>query len=162
MKNTIILLGFLLFTSCASIHNRCEKESKEVITTMVNAIDTKEWDIALDQFDRIVYVDYESLSGQPGADVPSKELVGNWSRLLKIVKTHHMLTNFDVEINGDEAEIFSHVYASHDAKKVGYWDAYGRYHHKLKKKDGKWKITYMKLIMHGQKGNKKFLQQVSK
>lgn len=162
MKNIVIVLTALLFTSCASMRANCEKEAKKTVVTMVNAIDTKKWDTAIDQFDRIVFVDYQSLSGQPGAEVPAKALVGNWEKLLKKVNTHHMLTNFEVEINGDEAEIFSHVYASHDAKRVGYWDAYGRYHHKLKKKDGKWKITFMKLIMHGQKGNKKFLQQVSK
>ncbi len=74
------------------------------------------------------------------------------------MSTHHLLSNFDISIKREQAEAYSHVYASHQAKNIEYWDAYGRYHHKLKKINGQWKITSMTLIMHGQKGNVKFLK----
>ena len=59
-------------------------------------------------------------------------------------------------------ELFSHVYASHQAKNIKDWQIYGRYHHKLKKTPKGWKITFMKLIVHGQQGNLDFLKEVSK
>ena len=131
------------------------------IVTMVNAIDAKQWDVAVSQFDADVFVDYSSLSGQPGSTTTAESLVGGWENLLARVSTLHMLSNFDISVDGDQAEAFSHVYASHSAEGIeGYWDAYGRYHHKLQNIDGEWKITSMTLIMHGQKGNLNFLQEV--
>ena len=88
--------------------------------------------------------------------------MGGWQKLLSKAETHHMLTNFEVSYNGEAAEVFSHVYASHTAEGIEYWDIYGRYHHKLQKTSNGWKITFMKLLVHGQKGNLKFLEQVSK
>lgn len=171
----IFLIISMLFTGCDS--NKSEKSTvlseetlnylesekvKSAIITMVNAIDTKQWDRATSQFVDTVYVDYSSLSGQPGAMTPASALVDGWKNLLKTVDTHHLLSNFDISINKNEAEVFSHVYASHQADTIGYWDAYGRYHHKLRKVDGEWKITSMTLIMHGQKGNLNFIPDVLK
>ena len=142
-----------------------KKKVKHTIIKMINAIDTKKWDVARAQFSEDVFVDYSSLSGQAGSNMKANALVDGWEKLLAKVSTHHMLGNFDITINKNnknEAESFSHVYASHQAEGVGYWDAYGRYHHKLKKTPDGWKIVFKKLIMHGQKGNENFLQDVSK
>ena len=137
------------------------EQVKQSIVTMVNAIDNKQWDIATAQFTDKVFVDYSSLSGQPGSMTNASDLVGGWMGLLARVSTHHQLSNFDISRQNDQAEVFSHVYASHSADGIeGYWDAYGLYHHKLHNIDGEWKITSMTLIMHGQKGNTNFLQEV--
>ena len=163
MKKLLLFsLGLVLVTGCSSMQNSKQYEPKKAVITMVNSIDTKNWKLALDQFDDTVFVDYSSMTGQPGANSKAKDLVDGWEKLLKKAKTHHMLTNFEVSVDGDNAEIFSHVYASHTAKGVKYWDIYGRYHHKLNKTSEGWKINFMKLLVHGQKGNLKFLQQVPK
>ena len=133
---------------------------RQNIVTMVNAIDGKHWDLATAQFADQVFVDYSSLSGQPGSMVNASDLVGGWRDLLARVDTHHLLGNFEISVEGDRAESYSHVYASHQAEGIEYWDAYGRYHHKLEKTGDQWKITGMTLIMHGQKGNQAFLQEV--
>ncbi|MCG8639031.1 MAG: alpha/beta fold hydrolase [Desulfobacterales bacterium] len=152
--------------SCVSVGQPMQQsmaqQVKNSIVTMVNAIDTNQWDVATAQFADEVFVDYSSLSGQPGSVTKASDLVGGWKNLLEKVSTHHMLSNFDICVNGDRAEVFSHVYASHTAEGIDYWDAYGRYHHKLIRVDGKWKITSKTLIMHGQKGNPNFLQEVIK
>ena len=70
-----------------------------------------------------------------------------------------MLSNFEITVDGDKAQSYSHVYASHIADSIDYWDAYGRYYHELEKLDAKWQITNMTLLMHGQKGNQQFLQE---
>ena len=137
------------------------EQIKQSIVTMVNAIDSKQWGVATARFDDNVFVDYSSLSGQPGSMTTAGDLVGGWENLLAKVDTHHLLSNFEISVRDNEAEAISHVYASHSADGIdGYWDAYGRYLHKLRKHDGEWKITSMTLIMHGQKGNQNFLQEV--
>ena len=40
---------------------------KNTIVTMVNAIDTKQWALVTAQFADEVFVDYSSLTGQPGS-----------------------------------------------------------------------------------------------
>ena len=155
----LALIGF--WTGPANAASDDANQVKQVVVTMVNAIDAKQWRQATDQFASEVFVDYSSLSGQPGGPVKATDLVGGWQGLLAKVNTHHMLSNFDIEVRSDTADMYSHVYASHEAEGIDYWDAYGRYHHKLDKIDGAWKITSMTLIMHGQKGNLNFLQEVT-
>ena len=145
----------------ASIQLAEQEQVKQSVVTMVNAIDNKQWELASAQFKDRVFVDYSSLSGQPGGETDASQLVGGWRDLLARVDTLHQLSNFDVVINGDRAQVSSHVYASHQAEGIeGYWDAYGRYQHELERIDGAWKIASMTLIMHGQKGNTDFLSEV--
>ena len=156
-----ILLIFIFITGCTSL-NHVDEGPKKTVITMVNAIDTKEWNKALDQFSNKVFVDYSSMTKQPGQETASKDLVGGWQRLLKKAETHHMLTNFVVNANLSSAKVTTHVYASHTGKKIKYWDIYGRYLFNLEKIDGDWKITSMTLKVHGQKGNTNFLKEISK
>lgn len=154
-------LGLALVGCGSAADKQTEAEQVEsTVTTMVNAIDTKQWELATTQFANSVYVDYESLSGQPGSETSAKDLVGGWKGLLTDVSTLHQLSNFEVSVNGNDAETYAHVYASHIAEGIDYWDAYGRYHHKLQKQNGQWKITSMTLLMHGQKGNTNFISEV--
>ncbi|CAM3804238.1 nuclear transport factor 2 family protein [Parendozoicomonas haliclonae] len=133
----------------------------QAITRMVNAIDSKRWSDARVQFADTVFVDYSSLNGQPGADISSSDLVHGWQELLERVLTHHMVSNFEVEVQGDKAESECHVYACHELPGLEGWDCYGRYQHLLERVNGQWLIIQMTLIVHGQKGNLEFLQQVS-
>ncbi|MBC6416126.1 MAG: nuclear transport factor 2 family protein, partial [Bdellovibrionales bacterium] len=132
LLSCFLVIGFLA-SGCASTKLSQRTDVQDTVIAMVNAIDTKKWSDATQFFDEKVFVDYESLNGQKGSMVPAKNLVGGWEKVLTKVRTQHMLTNFVVDINGETAETFSHVYASHLAKGYPYWDVYGRYHHKLKK-----------------------------
>ena len=137
------------------------KAVQTTITKMVNAIDAKDWRTAVEQFTPVVFVDYSSMSGEPGGEVRASDLVGGWEQLLAEASTHHMLTNFEIRVDGVDAESIAHVYASHTADGIDYWDIFGRYHHKLELTDDGWRIAFMKLIVHGQKGNERFLEQLS-
>lgn len=163
MKNILgTSLCLVLFTLFASVSHAGGKHSavKKTIVTMVNAIDSKEWALAEAQFADELFVDYSSLNNQPGANAKASDLVGGWKSLLQNVSTHHMLTNFEITVNGKKAESVSHVYASHAAEGIDSWVAYGRYKHSLEKQGKAWKITSMTLIMHGQTGNEKFIEEV--
>ena len=46
------------------------------------------------------------------------------------------------------------------ARGIEGWDCYGRYLHTLERIRGQWQITRMTLVVHGQKGNLSFLQQI--
>ncbi|WP_171041591.1 alpha/beta fold hydrolase [Pseudoalteromonas phenolica] len=138
-----------------------QQQVKQVVVEMVNAIDSKQWSIAQSHFADKVFVDYSSMTGQAGSEVAATDLVGGWQSLLTQVETHHLLSNFDIQIDGNNAQMYSHVYASHTAQNIPYWDIYGRYFHKLQKVDEQWLITDMTLLTHGQKGNLNFLQEVS-
>ena len=157
----IITLFFFLAVGCATTPATQESAARDTVVQMVNAIDTKQWNEATSYFAKDVFVDYSSMTGQPGSKVTAKQLVGSWEKLLAKVDTHHMLSNFVQSADGNQAEVISHVYASHSAKNIKPWDIFGRYHHKLQKTSKGWKIVSMKLIVHGQRGNTKFLQDVS-
>ncbi|KZN52361.1 hypothetical protein N474_23245 [Pseudoalteromonas luteoviolacea CPMOR-2] len=138
-----------------------QAEIKQVIVEMVNAIDTKQWQKAQSSFANTVFVDYSSMSGQAGSKVAATELIDGWRNLLSKVETHHMLSNFQVSVTGSTAQVFSHVYASHNAQGIEYWDIYGRYVHALENVNGRWQIIEMTFQTHGQKGNLNFLQEAS-
>ena len=160
----IILLSVLLgmtMNSHAHEQHQVQQQVQQAIIKMVNSIDSKDWNLATERFTEEVFVDYSSMTGQAGNTVKAEDLVGGWEGLLADVSTHHMLTNFDITIAGEAAEAWSHVYASHEAEGVEYWDIYGRYQHKLQKTPEGWQINFMKLIVHGQRGNRDFLKQVS-
>ncbi|WP_199922450.1 alpha/beta fold hydrolase [Pseudoalteromonas piratica] len=158
----IFISAMAILSGCTSMAtSEQEAQIKQSIITMVNAIDSKEWHKAESQFAQQVFVDYSSLSGQAGSEVKASDLVNGWQSLLQNVETHHMLTNFNIKVDGNKAEVMSHVYASHNATNIENWDAYGRYNHKLIKQDDKWTISSMTLLMHGQKGNRNFLTEVT-
>ena len=138
-----------------------EAAVKQSIIRMVNAVDSQQWQAVKAQFADTVFVDYSSMTGQPGADVNAGELVDSWQQLLGAVRSHHILSNFELSVKGKQAEAFSHVYASHTAEGVDYWDVFGRYHHTLSKVQGQWKITGLTLTVDGQKGNLSFFQDVA-
>ena len=131
------------------------------IIKAVNSVDTKKWGDATRYLAESVFVDYSSMNGQAGTEVKAVDLVAGWQQLLAKASTHHILTNFEIQVNGNHAETQSHVYASHVAEGVEYWDIFGRYLHKLEKTADGWKITSITFIVHGQKGNKDFLEQIS-
>ena len=133
---------------------------EQTIIRMINAIDRKEWTTAKEQFADTVMVDYSSLNNVPAADISSSDIVGSWQNLLASVATPHMVSNVEVNIAGDIAESECHVYACHAARDIEDWDCYGRYLHTLERIRGQWQITRMTLVVHGQKGNLSFLQQI--
>ncbi|USE33887.1 nuclear transport factor 2 family protein [Endozoicomonas sp. SCSIO W0465] len=144
-----------------TVDSICQLQPEQIITCMVNAIDRKQWSVARELFTDTVLVDYSSLNSQPGSNVRSSDLVGGWQKLLDSVSTHHMVSNFEVTMTGDRAESECHVYACHQAEGIAGWDCYGRYLHALEHIDTAWKITEMTLIVHGQKGNLSFLQDIA-
>ncbi len=135
-------------------------QAEQTIIRMVNGIDSKQWASSQETFHDTVFVDYSSLNGQPGADTPAAELIAGWQHLLAKVTTHHMVSNFQINVHGTLAESECHVYARHTCEGLEGWDCYGRYLHTLQYQNNCWQITRMTLLVHGQTGNRLFLQQI--
>lgn len=134
---------------------------QQTIIKMVNAVDTKHWEEALAQFEPQLSVDYSSLTEQPKADIAASALVQSWQQALAKAQTHHMVTNFDCSLQGSHATVECHVYASHQAAGLEGWDLFGRYQFELVETQGQWRIVAMTLLVHGQKGNFDFIQQLN-
>ncbi|MGR5132083.1 nuclear transport factor 2 family protein [Vibrio alfacsensis] len=134
---------------------------QQTIIKMINAVDTKRWEEAQAQFEAQVTVDYSSLTQQPKADVPAAALVQGWQQALAKAHTHHMVTNFDCSVQAERALVECHVYASHQADGLEGWDLFGRYQFELIETHDQWRIAAMTLIVHGQKGNTAFMQQLN-
>jgi fermentation-respiration switch protein FrsA (DUF1100 family)/ketosteroid isomerase-like protein len=170
-KTTSAVLCSLALAACGGTSNFTQNQAealvnlneseqvKQTIVDLINAVDAKQWQQAQSEMTANIFTDYSSLFGQPGAEVTSGELVGGWQNLLQNASTHHILSNFDISVEGNTATAYSHVYASHVADGIDYWDVYGRYVHKLVKQQGDWKINSMTLLTHGQKGNPNFVQE---
>lgn len=168
IKHFLFAISLGLIATGAQAGNKGDSDLQTVmdvqntVIQMVNAIDKKEWDVAKSKFATDVFVDYSSMTGQAGAEMKSAALVDGWEKLLTKASTHHMLTNFDISVDGNKAKSQSHVYASHLAEGIDYWDIFGLYLHELEKQGGEWKITSKTLIVSGQKGNTQFLSEISK
>ena len=74
---------------------------------------------------------------------------------------HHVVSNFDYQLQNDFAKVECHVYACHHANHIESWDVFGRYLFELLNIESEWLISSMTLIVHGQKGNRDFLRQLS-
>lgn len=109
---------------------------EQTIIRMVNDVDRKEWSVVREQFTDSVFVDYSSLNGAAGAKVSSAVLVGGWQSLLVSVANHHMVSNFEVNVDGSKASSECHVYACHTVLNLEGWDYYGRYLHTLEQIQG--------------------------
>lgn len=137
-------------------------EVKQTIIRMVNGIDRKEWSKSREAFADKVFVDYSSLNKQKGSEILSDALIEGWKNLLSVASTHHMVSNFEITVGDSRSESECHVYAVHQAQGIESWDCFGRYLHTLENINGQWEITRMTLIIHGQKGNLSFLQDISR
>lgn len=126
------------------------------MTKMFIGVDACDWDMVLDCMAETVNVDYSSMTGQPGGEVKTTDLIEGWKGLLPgFDATHHQLGNIISKTKGEDASIFSYVIASHyldnEAGKV--WTVVGTYDIDMKIIDGDWKITSLKLNFKYQDGN---------
>jgi fermentation-respiration switch protein FrsA (DUF1100 family) len=138
------------------------KPDREQIIDAVNSVamcaDRRQWAACRSYFVDEPFIDYSSLSGQPGSKVKADELIKGWSVFLPKFKfTQHFITNHEVEVNGDTAACRSYVHAIHFlpyAEGGELWGVYGTYDHKLVRTSSGWKVSRMTFHLLYQEGNK--------
>ena len=120
------------------------------------AVDDKDWATARALFADRVDADFQSLSGEPPANVPAEQIVDGWRRNLSARKTsQHARTNHQVTLAADAATVRSVAYAWIRLEGHGdpLWEVWGVYTHQFRYQDGRWRISGMTLEVTHQRGN---------
>ena len=137
---------------------------REAIVRQLDGGDYPDYRMMRDQLADEVTIDFGGV--QPRLTQTAEALVQyaqNVHGKLNVVQ-HHVM-NQQVEISGDEATCLSKgiAYNEHPVSQgEGYWLLYCRYEHGLRKIDGKWKITRIKMTPLHSDGNSNLLQQFEK
>jgi fermentation-respiration switch protein FrsA (DUF1100 family) len=130
----------------------------KVVNGIVMSVDRRRWEECKSYFIDEPFIDYSSLSGQPGGKVKADNLVKGWSVFLSKLKfTQHFITNHDIKISGNTAACYSYVRGIHSlpyAEGGELWDVYGTYEHELVKTKEGWKVSKMVFNLFYQEGNK--------
>lgn len=105
-----------------------------------------------------VFVDYSSLSGQPGDITSPRELMAEWAGLLPgFDGTRHAISNVDVKLDGDNARATADVGASHWVDGL-FWHADGRYSYEFSRDIDEWAITSMTFTLTEERGTREVFE----
>ncbi|MDH7464304.1 nuclear transport factor 2 family protein [Chitinophagaceae bacterium 26-R-25] len=130
----------------------------QTIVNLFNGADKHDWEIVKNSFCENVLLDYSSLSGQPASTLSSTDIITSWKSFLpKFMFTLHMLSNFEVGIQGNKATAFCKGQAVHhlpNAEGGDLWTVFGTYDFALDNHGGNWHVSSMKLNLLYQDGNK--------
>lgn len=158
----LVTVIFIPLTSFKEVYAMEQTSDREQITDVVNGVamsaDHRDWTTCRSYFIDEPYIDYSSLSGQPGIKVKAVELIKGWSAFLPKFKfTQHFISNHEVKIKGSTASCRSYVHAIHNlpyAEGGELWGVYGIYDHELIKTSSGWKVSKMTFHLLHQEGNK--------
>lgn len=129
-----------------------------IITNIFNGSDKHDWNLVENSFHYEVFLDYFSLSKQPGKKIKSGEIIKGWSDFLPKFKfTYHTITNFEVTVTEANAAAFCKGQSLHylpGSEGGDNWTTIGTYDFKLEKIAGKWKVNSMVFNLLYEDGNK--------
>ena len=128
----------------------------ETINGIFNTADKKDWKACGNFFIEKPFIDYSSLSTFPAATISAIDMMNGWASV-RFKFTLHMITNFDVQVNGDKASAAFYGHSMHHlpyAKGGDTWEAYGSYNAELVKTPAGWKVSAFKFNLKCQVGNR--------
>lgn len=171
MKHIItVVTAILLLTACQNQTDNSEltsikKEIKmeqettkaeDAVKQIFIATDNKDWSKVESTFADKVVLDYESMSGQPSAELTPQQITDAWKTILPgFTFTHHQVGNFISNINGNKADVFCYGTATHylEDKNGNVWTVVGTYNFEVVKNSDKWQVSKMKFNYKYQDGN---------
>ena len=169
----VLFLSLTLFvtdiTNGQLTKTNMENSNKEQIINTLQGLfmstDSRDWQKCKSYFIEKPFVDYSSLNGEAGKVVNAADLIKGWESFLpKFKSTQHMLTNFEININGDKADARFYGHAIHHlphAKGGDMWGLYGIYTASLVNVESRWKIASFVLTVNYEEGNKSMLSVIS-
>ncbi|MDR2862345.1 MAG: nuclear transport factor 2 family protein [Puniceicoccales bacterium] len=120
--------------------------------------DEKKWEEHQRLFTDKITVDFGHVKPP---EITSSQAIKEWAyRAYKGVNTLHLLTNMDVQVNGDKAVVASSGLSRHkriDTKE--FWNIYSFYEHELIRTPEGWKVTRLKMVPIFQEGNEHLLEE---
>ena len=132
-------------------------DAANAFTSMLHAIDAKNWDSVRHAFADSVHMDYSSLFGDPAATVAADDQVAGWRAFAGAFDvTQHITGPIIATADGADVTASTHVRAYHriqGAEGGDVWMVAGHYDVRLTSFDGKWKIAAITLTVFYQEGN---------
>ncbi|MDG4861813.1 nuclear transport factor 2 family protein [Streptomyces sp. T-3] len=130
----------------------------ELCTRVAWHTDLREWDALYDVFADKVLLDYTSLNGGEPFTATPREIIDAWSGLLgNLASTQHLISNFLVDINGDEAVCTAMFQAVHRLpNQLGgpHWNLGGHYRWTALRTPAGWRISAMVMTTLWSEGNR--------
>ncbi|HEY9195769.1 MAG TPA: nuclear transport factor 2 family protein [Mucilaginibacter sp.] len=125
----------------------------QAVTNLFKGADERDWQLVLSVLADEVFLDYSSMNGVEPSVHTHQQVIDAWADFLPgFDSTNHQLSEFKIQLHGNEADLFCLGKADHYIDDQ-VWTIYGSYHTKLRKQDGKWLIVCHKLNYDRQTGN---------
>lgn len=125
----------------------------ETVKSIFKGADDHNWQLIENAMADKVLLDYFSLSGNPAATISAKQIIEGWKGFLpKFERTHHQLSDFSVDSQGNIANVSFKGKADHFINK-DVWTVEGTYHAEVVNRNNSWKVTQLKFILSKQSGN---------
>lgn len=155
---------FIGIIALVSIHLNAQDmiHPTEIVTKLFVSTDQQDWKSVQETFSSTVHLDYSSMSGNPAANLNSKDIISSWKSVLPGFEfTHHQIGNFITTQESDKAHVFCYGTASHylQDEQGSVWTVIGSYDFDLKQNsEGQWEITSMTFHYKFQDGNPSLVQ----
>lgn len=109
----------------------------DLLTRYARAVDRRDWDLFRTVFTADARIDYSGVGGIAGN---VEEVVGFLSEVLTSFEAmQHLISNIDIDIDGDEAQVTAMVYNPMKLPDNPVWATGGWYHHLLVRADDGWR-----------------------
>jgi hypothetical protein len=136
-----------------------EHAIRQIVDLLFIYTDQKAWSLARQLFvDGPIEVDMSSLSGGGPVQMTADDLLGGFNVGLHAEKlSHHMATNYQITITGDEAEVWAHGYAWN--RLLSYhgdsdlWETWGNYRFSLQRTAQGWRLSAFRYFAKYNRGN---------
>lgn len=129
---------------------------KERVSNLFVATDNQSWDTVESIFAPHVILDYSSLNGIEASNLPAKDIIDSWKKVLPgFTHTHHQIGNFLIKKETTTVDVFCYGIATHylPHKEGNIWTVVGSYDISLIQIEGEWRISKMKFNFKYQEGN---------
>lgn len=128
-----------------------------VLTTYARACDERRWDLLDDVFTE----DITWAMGDDAVSGRASRIASMRANLDGCGPTQHLLGNFDIEIDGDEATCACYVRAFHmgaGTRSGLTWELFGNYRDRLRRTPGGWRIHRRQMDVRFELGTREVLQ----
>ena len=151
MKALVITTSLLIaiggFSQKAKNMEAEKRKIQETVTGIFVSTDSRDWSGVERNFNETVMLDYTSLAGGEPASLTPPQITESWKTVLPgFDHTHHAISNFQIQIEGDKATVKHYGTADHylpNDEGGSLWVVVGTYDHQLKKVQGKWRIEQL-------------------
>ena len=125
----------------------------QTITTIFHGADQHDWAAVQNALAGQVWLDYTSLAGGQPSLLTGQQIANAWASFLPgFDKTHHQLSQFEVDLGGSSARVRFSGKADHFIGAAS-WTVEGSYDAEAIQQNGRWRVTKLVLHLVSQRGD---------